>query len=46
MTGPGLAITPRPLRRRRHEAGYRWPRDVDVARAAHLPQTKGGSPDL
>jgi transposase len=44
----GLAVSPRTLRRRLHEAGYRWkrPRYVYVERAAHLPQKKGGSPDV
>ena len=38
----------RELRRRLHEAGYRWkrPRYVYVQRAAHLAQKKGGSPDV
>jgi transposase len=40
----GIAVSPRTLRRRLHEAGYRWkrPRYVYVERAAHLPQKKGG----
>jgi transposase len=43
LAAKGLAVSPRTLRRRLHEAGYRWkrPRSVDVARAAHRPQTKG-----
>jgi len=43
----GIAVSPRTLRRRLHEAGYRWkrPRYVYVQRAAHLSQKKGGSPD-
>jgi transposase len=38
----GIAVSPRTLRRRLHEAGDRWkrPRYVYVARAAHLPQKK------
>ena len=48
LAAKGLAVSPRTLRRRLHEAGYRWkrPRYVYVARAAHLPQKKGGSPDV
>ena len=44
----GLAVSPRTLRRRLHEAGYRWkrPRYVYVQRAAHLAQKKGASPDV
>jgi transposase len=40
----GIAVSPRTLRRRLHEAGYRWkrPRYVYVQRAAHLPQEKEG----
>ena len=39
LAAKGLAVSPRTLRRRLHEAGYRWkrPRYVYVARAAHLP---------
>jgi transposase len=39
----GLAVSPQTLRRRLHEAGYRWkrPRYVYVERAAHLAQKKG-----
>jgi transposase len=48
LVAKGLAVSPRTLRRRLHEAGYRWkrPRYVYVARAAHLPHKKGGSPDV
>ena len=48
LAAKGLAVSPRTLRRRLHEAGYRWkrPRYVYVARAAHLPQKKGGSPGV
>jgi transposase len=44
----GLAVSLRTLRRRLHEAGFRWkrPRYVYVQRAAHLAQKKGGSPDV
>jgi transposase len=47
LAAKGLAVSPRTLRRRLHEAGYRWkrPRYVYVERAAHLAQKKGGSPD-
>jgi transposase len=40
LAAKGLAVSPRTLRRRLHEAGYRWkrPRYVYVQRAAHLPQ--------
>ena len=43
LAAKGIAVSPRTLRRRLHEAGYRWkrPRYVYVARAAHLPQKKG-----
>ncbi|WP_335645653.1 winged helix-turn-helix domain-containing protein [Microvirga ossetica] len=47
----GLAVSPRTLRRRLHEAGYRWkrPRYVYVERAPHLAQKKDlmgqGPPD-
>ena len=39
----GIAISARTLRRRLHEAGYRWkrPRYVHAGRAAHLAQEKG-----
>jgi transposase len=39
----GIAIGPRTLRRRLHEAGYRWkrPRYVYAQPAAHLAQKKG-----
>ena len=48
LAAKGIAVSPRTLRRRLHEAGYRWkrPRYVYVERAAHLPQKKGGSPDV
>ena len=48
LAAKGLAVSPQTLRRRLHEAGYRWkrPRYVYVERAAHLPQKKGGSPDV
>src|ERR671917_2720965 len=48
LAARGIAVSPRTLRRRLHEAGYRWkrPRYVYVQRAAHLPQKKGGSPDV
>ncbi|WP_237050022.1 winged helix-turn-helix domain-containing protein [Microvirga ossetica] len=44
----GLAVSPRTLRRRLHEAGYRWkrPRYVYVERAPHLAQKKGASPGV
>ena len=44
LAAKGLAVSPRTLRRRLHEAGYRWkrPRYVYVQRAAHLAQKKGG----
>jgi transposase len=39
----GIAVSARTLRRRLHEAGYRWkrPRYVYVHRAAHRAQKKG-----
>ena len=39
-----IAISARTLRRRLHEADYRWkrPRYVYAGRAAHLAQKKGG----
>src|SRR5215204_7339072 len=39
LAAKGIAVSPRTLRRRLHEAGYRWkrPRYVYVERAAHLP---------
>lgn len=39
----GIAVSARTLRRRLHEAGYRWkrPRYVYRQRAAHLAQKKG-----
>jgi transposase len=42
LAAKGVAVSPRTLRRRLHEAGYRWkrPRYVYVQRAAHLPQKK------
>jgi transposase len=42
LAAKGLAVSPRTLRCRLHEAGYRWkrPRYVYGARAAHLPQKK------
>jgi transposase len=42
-TQEGIAISARTLRRRLHEAGYRWkrPRYVYAGRAAHLAQKKG-----
>jgi transposase len=48
LSAKGIAVSPRTLRRRLHEAGYRWkrPRYVYVARAPHLAQKKGGSPDV
>ena len=48
LAAKGLAVSPQTLRRRLHEAGYRWkrPRYVYVARAAHLAQKKGGLPDV
>ena len=47
LAAKGVTVSPQTLRRRLHEAGYRWkrPRYVYVERAAHLPQKKGGSPD-
>jgi transposase len=43
LAAKGLAVSPRTLRRRLHEAGYRWkrPRYVYGQRAAHLPPKKG-----
>jgi len=43
LAAKGIAVSPRTLRRRLHEAGYRWkrPRYVYVQRAIHLPQKKG-----
>jgi transposase len=40
----GIAISTRTLRRRLHEADYRWkrPRYVYAGRAVHLAQKKGG----
>ena len=48
LAAKGLAVSTRTLRRRLHEAGYRWkrPRYVYVARAAHLAQKKGGLSDV
>ena len=48
LAAKGLAVSAQTLRRRLHEAGYRWkrPRYVYVARAAHLAQKKGGLPDV
>jgi transposase len=48
LAAKGLAVSPRTLRRRLHEAGYRWkrPRYVYVARAPHLAQKKGASSDV
>src|SRR3954468_13096893 len=42
-TQEGIAISARTLRRRLHEAGYRWkrPRYVYAGRAMHLAQKKG-----
>jgi transposase len=42
-THEGIAISARTLRRRLHEAGYRWkrPRYVYAGRATHLAQKKG-----
>jgi transposase len=42
--GHGITVSARTLRRRLHEAGYRWkrPRYVFAERAAHLAQRKGG----
>jgi transposase len=39
-----ITISARTLRRRLHEADYRWkrPRYVYAGRAAHLAQKKGG----
>ena len=44
LAAKGIAVSPRTLRRRLHEAGYRWkrPRYVYGERAVHLPQKKGG----
>jgi transposase len=44
LAAKGIAVSPRTLRRRLHEAGYRWkrPRYVYAERAVHLPQKKGG----
>ena len=43
LTAKGIAVSPRTLRRRLHEAGYRWkrPRYVYAGRATHLAQKKG-----
>ena len=43
LAAKGIAVSPRTLRRRLHEASYRWkrPRYVYVQRATHLPQKKG-----
>ncbi len=48
LAAKAIAVSPWTLRRRLHEAGYRWkrPRYLYVARAAHLPQKKGGSPSV
>jgi transposase len=46
LAAKGIAVSPRTLRRRLHEAGSRWKRPRYVARAAHLPQKKGGSPGV
>src|SRR3954470_9571892 len=48
LAAKGIAVSPRTLRRRLHEAGYRWkrPRYVYVERAAHLPQKKGALPGV
>jgi transposase len=45
LAAKGIAVSPRTLRRRLHEAGYRWkrPRYVYVERAPHLAQKKGAS---
>jgi transposase len=42
-TQEGISISARTLRRRLHEAGYRWkrPRHVYAGRAVHLAQKKG-----
>jgi transposase len=42
-TQEGIAVSARTLRRRLHEADYRWkrPRHVYAGRAAHLAQKKG-----
>ena len=42
-TQEGIAISARTLRRRLHEADYRWkrPRYVYAGRATHLAQKKG-----
>ena len=39
----GVTVSARTLRRRLHEAGYRWkrPRYIYAGRAAHLAQKKG-----
>jgi len=39
-----IAVSPRTMRRRLHEAGWRWkrPRYVYAQRAAHVAQKKGG----
>jgi hypothetical protein len=39
----GIAVSARTLRRRLHEAGYRWkrPRHVYAGRATHLAQKRG-----
>jgi transposase len=44
LAAKGIPVSPRTLRRRLHEAGYRWkrPRYVYGQRAAHLAQKKGG----
>ena len=44
LSAKGIAVSPQKLRRRLHEAGYRWkrPRYVYAERAAHLPQRKRG----
>ena len=43
-THDGIEVSHRTLRRRLHEAGWRWkrPRYVFVERAAHMAQKKGG----
>jgi transposase len=48
LAAKGIAVSPRTLRRRLHEAGYRWkrPRYVYGERAAHLPQKTGASSDV
>ena len=42
LAAKGIAVSPRTLRRRLHEAGYRWkrPRYVYAGRAVHLAQKK------